>query len=451
MKQENLILRWYFKLFHFIAYHRLKKNDIDPRKIHTHTVTVLGTGLLMWAYALTAHLTIASPVPGIVGYICSLTHLLSPLLFRVTPNAFLISNIMLGAGMTHQATFSYYNGGFESYMLIWFSILPLLAGLTVGRKGVVFWAMMTVTVAGSFLALALNDYPFPNLISEKGQLIAIALIIFGYIFLSTLLIYVFLLLRENTETLLQNQSKKIDELFRVLFHDLANPLGRISIGLNLARKHEGRNPLQTNKGIEIAENAANSMIDITQNVRKMYAMSRGKEELALSFTPLNPLIAQLKEIFATDLARKDIEFIYDNDQNQHYNVLVEPVSFKNQVLSNILSNAIKFSPHRSRIIVKVQPVNDSYLNIEISDQGIGIPPTILDNLFVLNQRTSREGTGGEKGTGFGMPIMKSFVDMYEGQVIVESKEATEGADSGTTFKLILKGKISPENYSGEMH
>ncbi len=452
MQKRNFILRTYFKLFHFIAYYRLRKNDIETSQIHAHTITTLSTGILMWAYAITAHLTISSPIPGIVGYICSLTHLLSPLLFRLTPNAFLVSNVMLGAGMIHQGTFSYFNGGFVSYMLIWFSILPLLSGLIVGKKGVIFWANMTVTVSIAFLVLYLAGYPFPNLISHKGQIIAQALIVFGYIFLSTLLIYVFLRLKENAEGLLKDQSKKIEDLFRVLFHDLANPLGRISIGLNLAKRNAENNPAQTNKGIEIAENSAKSMTDITQSVRKMYAVSRGKEELSLVMTPLNPVIEQLQDIFTTEMAKKSIEFVYDKHENKNCSVYVEPISFKNNVLSNIISNAIKFSPENSKIIVSVGIVNDSYLNLEITDQGIGIPPSILENLFVLNQRTSREGTSGEQGTGFGMPIMKSFVEMYDGQVLVESREAGEERPSGTTFKLILKGKISPEiQSSGEIN
>lgn len=404
----------------------------------------------MWAYAITAHLTISSPVPGIVGYICALSHLLSPLLFRISSNAFAISSIMLGAGIIHQGTFSYFSGGFESYMLIWFSILPMLAGIIVGRKGAFVWSLLTCSVAGIFLLLELTGYPFPNMISAKGLLIAQALIVFGYIFLSTLLISVFLIMRENTENLLKDQGKKIDDLFRVLFHDLANPLGRISIGLNIAKKNYDANLPQTNKGIEIAETAAESMIDITQNVRKMYAVSRGKEELALTMTPLNPVLYQLKETFAEELGRKNINLIYDEKKCKHVNVLVEPISFKNQVLSNLLSNAIKFSPVGSKISINIKPINENYFNLEIKDQGIGIPPTILENLFVLNQRTSRVGTEGEKGTGFGMPIMKSFVDMYQGQIIVESQEAKEGHIPGTTFKLILRGKLSSELEGHEM-
>jgi hypothetical protein len=117
---------WYFKIYHFVAKYRLEKDDVDPRRIHTHTVAVLTTGTLMWTYAFLAILTISSPVPGIVGFICALVHLLSPLIFLVSANAFLISNIMICSGMIHQGTFAYYTGGFESDLLIWFGILPVL-------------------------------------------------------------------------------------------------------------------------------------------------------------------------------------------------------------------------------------------------------------------------------------------------------------------------------------
>ena len=73
-------LRWYFRLYYYVAQERLKKNDIDSREIHTHLVVVLSTGVLMWAYAFVAFFCINSSLPGIIGFTCALTHLLSPLI-----------------------------------------------------------------------------------------------------------------------------------------------------------------------------------------------------------------------------------------------------------------------------------------------------------------------------------------------------------------------------------
>lgn len=431
-------LSWYFAIYNFVAAKRLKQNDVDKRQIHVQIVTVMCTGVLMWSYAILAALTIASPIPGIIGTLCSLVHLLSPLLFRFTNNTYFISNVLLGAGIIHQSTFTYFTGGFTSNILIWFGILPLIGGMISARRGALTWSATSIIVSFTFFLMHINGYQFPNLISQTGFLWSHAFLVFGWIFISTTIVVVYSGLSEHSEGLLQRQGQKIDDLFRVLFHDLANPLGRITIGLSIAKKQMP--PGETNRGLEIAMQASEAMLEITQNIRKMYAVSKGKANVDLAMVPLNGAVEYVTRVFFPELEKKQIAFEYHYDKNVGLNVLVEPVSFNNQVLGNIVSNAIKFSSVGSKIIINVYPVNQSSYAIEVKDSGIGIPQTLIGQLFDLNKRTSRVGTMGESGTGFGMHIMKSFVEMYGGQVGVESIESKDDSPSGTTVRLILKGE-----------
>lgn len=430
-------LKWYFFFYDFIALQRVMKADTDEREIHAHTAMVFSTGILMWSYAILAWVTISSPVPGIVGVVCSTIHLLSPLLFRFTNRTFFISNIAITAGIIHQITFSYFTGGFYSFTLKWFAILPMLSGIICGMRGALIWALITILVTTKFLIMHLIGYDFPNQISENGVVWGTALLMYGWIFLSTVMITVFILMREHSETLLQEQGRKIDDLFRVLFHDLANSLGRINIGISLAKKDNGA----SSRGIEIASLAADSMMDITQSVRKMYAVSKGKAEVDLAMTSLNGSVEYLQKIFSSELEKKNLRIVYDMDKNRGVNLLVEPVSFKNQVLGNIISNAIKFSHPGGSIDIISYPMNHHYQIVEIKDHGIGMPQILISQMFDLSKKTTRPGTEGEIGTGFGMHIMKSFVEMYHGQVLIESKEAQRDSENkGTTFRLILKGE-----------
>ena len=423
----------YFKIYHFVAKNRLEKDDVDPRRIHTHTVAVLTTGLLMWAYAYLAMFTISSPVPGIVGLICAAVHLLSPLLFRVSSNAFMISNIMIGSGMVHQATFSFYTGGFESDILIWFGILPVLAGIIAGRRAAVFWSIMVTIWSAVYLILHLNGFVFPNLISPKGELIAHSFMVFGWIFLGTCMIYVVLTMNENQEKKLAEQNTKIDDLFRVLFHDLAGPLSRISIGLNISKKEVM--PDSKEHGLDIAIKATDIMLEITQNVRKMYAVSKGRLNTDLSYCSLVDSVEYVSRLYAAELERKHIHLDFDVRKYRGLLVLVEPVSFKNQVLGNVISNAIKFSPMESRILVRSYSVKDFHV-VEVVDQGIGIPKVLQEQIFDITKKTSREGTMGEPGNGFGMHIMKSFMEMYKGKIEIDSSDDGHG----TTVRLFFRAK-----------
>ena len=84
-------------------------------------------------------------------------------------------------------------------------------------------------------------------------------------------------------------------------------------------------------------------------------------------------------------------------------------------------------------------MDKDFVVVSVTDTGIGIPDTLLKTLFESNAKTSRLGTSGEKGTGFGLPICKSYMDLYGGKIEVTSKTADEFPDDhGTTFTLRLK-------------
>jgi signal transduction histidine kinase len=116
------------------------------------------------------------------------------------------------------------------------------------------------------------------------------------------------------------------------------------------------------------------------------------------------------------------------------------------VINNILTNAIKFSRLGSEV-----EINASYENrlnkarISIKDHGIGMPKSLIEKIFDISEQTSRTGTSGEIGTGFGMPLVKKFVSEYGGQIEVRSVEEHENSMShGTEFIILLE---SPGGYT----
>src|SRR5690606_12982437 len=107
----------------------------------------------------------------------------------------------------------------------------------------------------------------------------------------------------------------------------------------------------------------------------------------------------------------------------------EETTLTEHVLSNILSNAIKFSHHNSRIKISVTD-QDENLEIKIRDYGVGIGKDLLKKRFLQ----STEGTEGETGSGFGMMIMSYFLHQFGGRYEMHS----EGLGQGTTVTLKLK-------------
>ncbi len=437
-KESNFFLRLYFKIFNSMASKGGKSRDIDPNEIHAHLIAIFPSSILMWTYTCVALYFFEDPVPGLVCLFCSLVFTGMILFYRYISKPNVFSNVLLTVALIEILTYSYYSGGFRSYALVWIGIFPLLGGMAQGIKGAIFWLLGTTVIMVVFTVLYMTGYEFPVHLIDKGYTLGKALTIFGWLVISTVFIITFIERANFTSKILQKQNQKIEDLFRVLFHDLANPLGRLTIGITLAKKKEDE--AISNRGLDIAKEATDSMLEITQNIRKIYATRKGKVSIASVMTPLNEAVTYLQSIYATDLERKRLRLEYNFEKNHGFHVFVEPVSFKNQVLGNIVCNSIKFSPEGETILISVYPFDQHNYAVEIKDNGIGMSKALIASLYDLSKKTSRPGTKGEAGTGFGMYIMKSYMDMYQGQVLIDSAEGGPESPSGTTVKLILKGE-----------
>ena len=108
-----------------------------------------------------------------------------------------------------------------------------------------------------------------------------------------------------------------------------------------------------------------------------------------------------------------------------------------QVLNNLISNSIKFTDPGGSIKVLVES-NFGVTKCSIMDTGIGIPQEIILNLFNTSAKTTRTGTSGETGTGFGMPIVKNYIEKFNGKIEVHSALKSENATNhGTTITITL--------------
>ena len=102
-----------------------------------------------------------------------------------------------------------------------------------------------------------------------------------------------------------------------------------------------------------------------------------------------------------------------------------------EVLDNIVSNAIKYSPQGRKVNLKLEEKNASYW-ISVSDQGPGILPEDRDKLFQKFQKLSAKPTGGESSTGLGLSIVKALADQLGAKIDVESE-----VGKGSTFAVKL--------------
>ncbi|GMT49295.1 MAG: hybrid sensor histidine kinase/response regulator [bacterium] len=241
-------------------------------------------------------------------------------------------------------------------------------------------------------------------------------------------------LKKKSESLeLSNQNNR--ELIHILCHDLTNPIGFIHGVLQLG----DQDPSIFQDMKDSLWIAVNNCINIIDQVRKMQALTEGKCDLELNPIPLKQLVQESMEVLMPKLRSKNIELVIDINDNLE--ALVERTSFSNSVLNNLLTNAIKFSYTGSKILVSAAEENGQ-VTLSIQDFGMGIPQNLLKDLFNISKSTTRPGTEGEKGTGFGMPLVHKFIKAYGGSIEILSREEPKDSEyRGTLIHMTLKGLI----------
>ncbi|MBC8394478.1 MAG: response regulator [Deltaproteobacteria bacterium] len=228
--------------------------------------------------------------------------------------------------------------------------------------------------------------------------------------------------------------KKIDQLksdfVSMVAHEIRSPLNSVLAQLKIMR--DGLAGDVTEKQHEIMSRASEkiaSLVNLSSELLSLAKKEAGLTTLERSNCDMAAIIedqvsfhlpkAQEKEIQIELTVLPELPPIFANRHNME------------EVLSNLISNAIHYTPEGGRIEVSAC-VEDPYLCISVSDTGYGIAAEDLDRIFDRFYRVKNEKTRYIIGTGLGLPIVKSIVEAHNGRIRVESKP-----DSGSTFFVYI--------------
>ncbi|HEX5743254.1 MAG TPA: hybrid sensor histidine kinase/response regulator [Flavobacteriaceae bacterium] len=233
-----------------------------------------------------------------------------------------------------------------------------------------------------------------------------------------------LLARINTHIIIQEQHTKLVELnitkdrfISILAHDLRNPFNSL-IGFSDMLQHsiELAEMDKIKKYAEIIQNTSKNTFDLLNNLLSWaYSQQQGvliKKEHFNLYTILKEILLVTESIAEA----KNIEIYINSDKNLH--VLTDKEMLKT-ILRNLITNAIKFSFENTIIKIKTNIV-DEFVEITISDNGIGMDENTQHTLFNILDSKSNKGTKGEVGTGFGLILCKEYVEKNGGKIWVES-------------------------------
>ena len=238
----------------------------------------------------------------------------------------------------------------------------------------------------------------------------------------------------------ERASKAKTDFLSNMSHDIRTPMNAI-IGITTLMKNELHQPEKLAEHLGKLETSGQLLLGIINNILDMSRIESGKTTLNVEKMNLPQQVSQLDSIIRQQAGQRRQTFTV-NTHLQHENVLADPNRL-NQVLMNILSNAVKYTPKGGHIRLEVEelPRNEHFARYRfvVQDDGIGMSEEFQKTLFDPFTREEKSGTNKVQGTGLGMAITKSIVDLMGGTIHVES---TTG--KGTRFEVVLEFPIDAE-------
>ena len=220
-----------------------------------------------------------------------------------------------------------------------------------------------------------------------------------------------------------------DEFLATLSHELRTPLSSILGWTQLLKMHQ-LPPHEVDEGIAVIERNARAQAQLIEDLLDVSRIISGKINLNFETISLCQLIESTKESFQTAVDAKKIVLNVHCDPDSG---TIEGDSARlQQVLSNLVSNAIKFTPQNGAVTLEVVRKPD-YVEITVADTGQGIDAKFLPYVFDRFRQADSSTTRSQAGLGLGLAIVRHLVELHGGEIRAESA----GTGQGATFRVLL--------------
>lgn len=215
-------------------------------------------------------------------------------------------------------------------------------------------------------------------------------------------------------------------------HDIRTPLNAIIGYTQLLNSNEEfqKLPEEFKTSFDNIELSGKNLAELINNILDLSKIEAGKMEIFEENINLKILIQSIYSINKSLLDKKNLQFIYSIDTELPEFIKVDRTKL-NQVLMNLVSNAVKFSNGSAKIYLKAKKVDKEIL-FEVIDEGIGIPKEKHRNVFQAFEQTDNSITSKFGGTGLGLNIVKKIVELMKGKIELESE-----VGRGSTFKVFI--------------
>lgn len=224
-----------------------------------------------------------------------------------------------------------------------------------------------------------------------------------------------------------NETKK--KLLSIIAHDLTSPFQGLFGHIEIAKEDMLQmTPDELKKQIDNISEAAHNLFSVAVGLLQWSQTQDQRIHIHKEVIDVKEIVASVLSILSMQAEKKEINLNVDiPDQMQ----LVSDKQLLTTILMNLCTNAIKFTPRKGMVSIK-SFIHNTDMLISVSDNGVGIDPAKIDELFLLSRKKTSVGTENEKGTGFGLYISNEFANLIGGKILVESSPT-----SGSSFTVVI--------------
>ena len=239
----------------------------------------------------------------------------------------------------------------------------------------------------------------------------------------------------------ENASKAKTDFLSNMSHDIRTPMNAI-IGITTLMENELNDPEILREHLAKLESSGHHLLNIINDILDMSRIESGKTTLNVTSMNLADQVTQIDSILRPQADERNQTLDVVTTHLKHENVMGDPTRL-NQVLVNILSNSIKYTPEGGHILFEIEelPRDGHYARYQfiVEDDGVGMSKEFVKRLYDPFTRAENSVTNKVQGTGLGMAITKSIVDLMNGIIHVDS---TPG--KGTRFEVTLEFPIDKD-------
>jgi two-component system sensor histidine kinase ChiS len=211
------------------------------------------------------------------------------------------------------------------------------------------------------------------------------------------------------------------EFFTNISHELRTPLNVISSTVQLLKSLDPTRQLgeeSIRKYLKIMNNNCYRLLRLINNLIDTTRLDGGYIKLHLKNNNIVSVIEDITQSVAEYIKSKNIDIIFDTEVEEKYLAIDEDMI--ERIMLNLLSNAVKFTNEKGKIFINIMDLGN-FVEIRVRDTGIGIPEDKIDYVFERFAQVDKTTTRKTEGSGIGLSLVKSLIEMHEGTIRLKSK------------------------------